>query len=211
MKKSIGPFVLAAAIAGGAGALAFAPALAGAASDTTTTTTAPPATATPKADALKSVLDGLVADGTITQDQADKVLSRLQSALPRGGAKGPGVPFGRLKASADEVASYLGLTPAELRTQLEGGKSLAEVAKAQSKSVDGLVDAIVAAETKALEAAVTNGKLTRAQADTLEGKLHDQATKLVNEARPAGLGRGGPGGHNRPKPATDGTGSSLTS
>jgi hypothetical protein len=210
VKKSIGPFVLAAAIAGGAGTLALAPSLAGA--DTTITTTAPPAGAAARPDKLKSVLDGLVADGTITQDQADKIQTRLEAALPKAGPKAGALPFGNLRAGADEIASYLGLTPAELGTALQGGKTLVEVATAQGKSVDGLVDAIVAAETKALETAVTNGKLTRAQADTLEGKLHDQATKLVNAAHPAGaLGRGGPGGRLRPKPVPNGAGSSAPS
>jgi len=67
---------------------------------------------------------------------------------------GPGFhhrgPFGGL----DAAATYLGLTDAQLRTRLESGKSLADVAKAQNKSVDGLVQAIVDAAKKKLDAAV---------------------------------------------------------
>ncbi len=208
MKKSIGSFALAAAIAGGAGTLAFAPALAGAADSTTVTT--PPGTAATRPAELRALIDGMVADGTLSQEQADKVLRKLQSALPHLGKAG--APLPKFQAGDDGVASYLGLTPAELRTAQQGGKTLADVATAQGKSVDGLVDAIVTARTKAIETAVTNGKLTRAQADALEAKLHDQATRLVNEARPApGKGRGGPGGPLRPKQAPNGTGSSTPS
>src|SRR5262249_54860253 len=42
------------------------------------------------------------------------------------------------------VASYLGLSESELRMQLEAGKTLAQIATAQGKSVSGLEDAIYA-------------------------------------------------------------------
>ncbi len=193
--KRMAPFILAAGIAGGAGAMALAPTLAGAAT-TTTVTVAP----TAKAGPLKAALDALVADGTLTQAQADKVLSRLQSALPKAGAKGGigRIPLGAALGQADSaIAGYLGLTPAQLRTDLAGGKTLAEIAGTQGKTTQGLVDTIVAAEKKAIDTAVTNGRLTQAQADTLEGKLQDQATALVNRTHPVAglrgrLGRRGP-------------------
>ncbi len=43
----------------------------------------------------------------------------------------------------DAAASYLGLSDEELRTELEDGSTLAEVAGEQDKSVDGLVTALV--------------------------------------------------------------------
>ena len=49
------------------------------------------------------------------------------------------------------VAKYLGLSRAELREQLQAGKSLADVAKTQGKSVSGLEDAMVAALTTNLD------------------------------------------------------------
>lgn len=52
---------------------------------------------------------------------------------------GPGLEFG--SAAAD----YLGLDAEELREQLMDGRSLAEIARAEGKSVEGLEEALVAA------------------------------------------------------------------
>src|SRR5262245_37321657 len=48
--------------------------------------------------------------------------------------RGPGGPG----PGAQAIADYLGLTTAELRTQLTADKTLAQVATAQGKSVSGL-------------------------------------------------------------------------
>ena len=53
------------------------------------------------------------------------------------------------------AASYLGTTVAELQTQLQSGKTLAQIANATSgKSADGLVQALVAADTTRITAFV---------------------------------------------------------
>ncbi len=94
------------------------------------------------------------------------------------------------------AATYLGTTETELRTSLEAGTSLAEVAKAtDGKSVDGLVAAIVAAEKTQLAAAVAAGRLTEAQQAEMLANLEDRVTAMVNGERPAGM-PGGPGGPN---------------
>jgi hypothetical protein len=71
------------------------------------------------------------------------------------GAKG-GIRFLRRHHGARLVfrtaAAYLGLTPAQLHVQLHTGKSLAEVAAAQGKSVSGLENAILAAVVKRVDA-----------------------------------------------------------
>ena len=55
------------------------------------------------------------------------------------------------------IASYLGLTPAQLREQLRAGKTLAQIAVAQGKSVAGLEDAIYKDVQTHLDQAVANG------------------------------------------------------
>jgi hypothetical protein len=84
------------------------------------------------------------------------------------------------------AATHLGVTMEELRTSLRSGKTLAEVAKAEGKSVDGLIDAMIAAETKQLDEAVANGKLTKTQRDELASRLKERITDLVNNGRPKG-------------------------
>jgi hypothetical protein len=86
------------------------------------------------------------------------------------------------------VTGYLGLTAAELRTQLEAGKSLADVAKAQGKTVSGLEDAMVAAAKKRLDAAVAAGKLTAAQASSMLDDLESRVGDMVDRTGPPPMG-----------------------
>jgi hypothetical protein len=96
----------------------------------------------------------------------------------------------------DAAASYLGTTAASLLTQLQAGKTLAQVASATSgKSTAGLVAVLVAAEKTEIAAAVTSGKLTQAQADQITPTLTQRFTDLVNGVHPAG-GPGGGFGHD---------------
>ena len=150
--------------------------------------------------ALEDQLQADVTAGRLTQAQADAQKKRIESGdyplLGTGGGFGPRVGgFGRggfghhgfgagLLADFSTAATYLGLTPAQLRTDLMGGKSLADVATAQGKTVDGLVSTLVAAVEKQLDAAVTAGKLTSAEEQTIEKNLQQQITDLVNGKRP---------------------------
>ena len=107
-------------------------------------------------------------------------------------------------AGVEDVATYLGLKPAELATQLRSGKSLADIAKAQGKTVDGLKTAITDAATKQLDAAVTAGKLTKDQETKLLAGLASHLDDLVNGVH---KGIGGP----RPGPAACAAGSASAS
>lgn len=154
--------------------------------------------------ALENRVDAAVAAGRLTKEQGDALKKRIEAEdYPILGRLGPGFGhrdggpgihrFGHL----DAAASYLGVTEAELRTQLAGGKTLAEVAKAKGKSVDGLVSALVADEKKELDAAVKAGRITQAQADAFLANAKERFTDAVNGTRPEGMhGRfgGGPPG-----------------
>lgn len=146
------------------------------------------------ADALKQALenrvDAAVAAGRITKEQGDALKKRIEAqGYPMLGGFGMG--FGHRGAGPgihrlghlDAAASYLGMTEAELRAQLAGGKTLAEVAKAKGKSVDGLVSALVAAEKKGLDAAVKAGRMTQAQADAFLAHAKQRVTDAVNGVR----------------------------
>jgi hypothetical protein len=140
------------------------------------------------ADALEQALsnrvDAAVAAGRLTEEQAADLKARIaEGGVPLLGF-GPG--FGHrhghgFAMELEAAASFLGLTEAELRAQLEDGKSLADVAEAEGKSVDGLVDALTAAATERLEQAVEDGRLTEAQKEDLLDGLQERITALVNE------------------------------
>ena len=141
--------------------------------------------------AAKTKLDAAVTAGKLTADQEQTILSKLRSGVtdlvnnvgPKigpGVGPGPGHGFG-VGADLSTAASYLGLSTDELMSQLRSGKTLAQIAQATSgKSVDGLVDALVAAAKTKLDAAVTAGKLTADQEQTILSKLRSGVTDLVN-------------------------------
>jgi len=140
-------------------------------------------------DALKKALenrvDQAVEDGRLTEEQADALKERIDSGaapLVFGGFGGPGFGHGHFGhfADLDGAATYLGLTTAELRAELEDGKTLAEIAKAEGKSVDGLIQALVKAANERIAEAVADGRLTQAQADELEADVEERITDLVN-------------------------------
>jgi hypothetical protein len=79
-------------------------------------------------------------------------------------------------------ASYLGLTRKELRTQLHG-KSLAQLAVAEGKSADGLVQAIYDAAKAKLDKRVSAGKLSAQKEQAKLAKLQLRILKLVNKVR----------------------------
>ena len=145
--------------------------------------------------ALKARVDAAVDAGRLTEAQGAELKERIDSdevplfGLGRGGG-GPGHGIGHF-GSLDAAASYLGVTEDALRADLEDGQTLAEVAAAEGKSVDGLVDALVAAATEDLDQAVTDGRLTDAQRDDMVATLEARITAMVNGER--GPGRGGPG------------------
>jgi hypothetical protein len=144
--------------------------------------------------ALENRVDAAVKAGRLTEAQGNALKQRIQSGeVPLVGLGGPGFhhrggPGPHLQAAA----SYLGLTEAALRTSLESGKTLAQVAKARGKSVDGLIAALVASEKQELNQAVSAGRITAAQRDAMLAGAKDRFTAMVNGSAP-GPGHGGPG------------------
>jgi hypothetical protein len=94
---------------------------------------------------------------------------------------------------AQAIADYLGLTAAQLRSQLQAGKTLADIATAQGKTVSGLEDAIVADAKTHLDADVAAGNLTAAQETTILSDLTSHVANIVNHTGPQAGGHGGPG------------------
>lgn len=191
-------------IGGGAAGLAFtgSAGLAGAQTETTTTAPATSSDAAAKPDRsarLAEVLAPLVTDGTITQAQADKVVAALDAAGPLGGGgHGRGGRGGG--PGAEAAATALGLTVEELRTELQGGKTIAEVATDKGVELSTVTDAMLAAQTEHLAEEVAAGKITQAQADERLSGAAERIAARVNGELPEG-GHGGPGGRGAQPPA----------
>ncbi|MBI2772886.1 MAG: hypothetical protein HYX56_00110 [Chloroflexi bacterium] len=119
----------------------------------------------------------------------------------RRGPKGPALGFGIKVDGLEAATTYLGITAADLRTQLAAGKTLGQIADglaSAGKSKAGLIQAMVAAETTRIDAAVTAGKLTADQATKLKATVTEMVTKIVDSTRPAGApGFFGPKGPRR--------------
>jgi len=141
----------------------------------------------------KSHLDAEVTVGTITAAEETARLADLSAHVddlvnstgPPGGHRGPGGP------GSAAILSYLGLTQAQLRTDLQNGQTLAQVATGQGKTVSGLEAAIVADAKTHLAAAVGAGTLTAAQEAAMLADISSHVADMVNSTGPPS---GGPRG-----------------
>lgn len=141
--------------------------------------------------------DGLIAALTQAATTEITTLVDKKDPFPAPPAGRPGFGF---RVEGDELATaatYLGTTEADLRTKLQSGQTLAQIAASTAgKSRDGLVQALVADATKRIDAAQTAGKLTADQATQLKTNLAQRIGQMVDVVRPAG-GPGFPGAPGR--------------
>jgi hypothetical protein len=229
MRKHLAAATVAVASVAGLGAgFAFgSPNLVGAQTDSSSSTTATTATAAPattdpaKSAARVSPVDDalakLVKDGTITQTQADAVKKAIQDARPAGGPGGGGhgprsglggFGFAGGKSVVDAAAKALGITSDDLMQQVMGGTTVAKIAESKNVPLNTVVDAAVKEITTKIDAAVTAGTLTQANADKIKANLTQTVTDFANGKMPFGKGglpgiRGGKGGHGNDNDADD--------
>ena len=139
-----------------------------------------------------STIEAAVADGDMTKAAGDRLKARIDAAP----ADGCAVLAGLRAKAANAVrvvkdgmvaaADALQMTPAELRADLRGGKSLKDVAAAQNVPYATVSDAIMAAVKADLDAAVKAGTLKQARADRILERLEQRlATGQLRPARPA--------------------------
>lgn len=137
--------------------------------------------------ALRSRVEAAKAAGKIDAARSDRLLQRAPRLVERivngtaraRTARARGARGGLLKAAT----TYLGLTHRQLATELRSGKSLAQVAAAQNKSVDGLKQALFAALKQKVDAAVAAGKLEADRAQKLLERAPAHIERLVNRSR----------------------------
>ena len=148
-----------------------------------------------KAEATRQV-NQAVADGTITQAQADRILRRIENG--RGPGHGPGCggrhgdrqggpEFMDQDAMKAVVAQTLGLSVADLDAAKEAGKHLPQLAEEQGVDMETVKAAMKAEATRQVNQAVADGTITQAQADRILRRIEN------------GPGPGHGPGRNRPK------------
>jgi hypothetical protein len=106
-----------------------------------------------KATMLKARLQTLVDDNTLTASQLDAVVTALEAARPMGGGhegrwhggqNHGGARGEKRQERLTTAAEAIGITAEELKTAIEGGQTIAQVAEANGKSVQSVIDALVA-------------------------------------------------------------------
>jgi hypothetical protein len=137
---------------------------------------------------MLAVAIAAVAAGGIIAVSADGGHGGTSSASTRANGTSP--------AGASEVvlaASYLGVTPAQLRNEMQAGRTLAQIADAtDGKSAAGLLDALVSAKAGKLRATVAAKKLSAKREKTrladLRTTIHAQINRLRADRIPGYTG-----------------------
>jgi len=112
------------------------------------------------------------------------------------GGMGPmqGVP-GRMGGAQQSLvavaADTLGLTQVDLIAQLQGGKTIAQVAADRNVALNTIVDAFVATRQARMATAVAAGRMTQAQVDTMLTPMRANVTARLSQPwSPRGPGAG---------------------
>lgn len=137
---------------------------------------------------LAARIDAAVAAGRLTPEQGARLKERIANA--KGLGLGARKAFGeKRKVLAERIAKhgtrrgvaahYLGLSRVQLRAELRKGQSLAQIATARGKSVDGLVAAMLAPVKERLARAVANERLTQQRSDALLERITDRVERVV--------------------------------
>src|SRR5438067_2001333 len=146
--------------------------------------------------AIADTLADEVKSGQITQAQADAIKQKLAnqtpctlpSAVGRTGDKGAIGAY--LQQYMSAAASALGITQAQLTTDLKNGQSLSQIAAAQKVSEADFRTRLIANLKPALDKAVADKKLTAAQEQAIVNRLQTGPLPLWQKAA------------RRPRPST---------
>jgi hypothetical protein len=153
-------------------------------------------------------IDDVIA--AMTAADKDRIGNIVNQPWPQVGA-GPGANFapgagpamrggfGFFNDSLDAVAKALGISTADLKTDLGNGQTIAQIATGNGLKVDDVINTLVGDASAKIDQAVTNKRLPQAMADKLKAALKTEITNLVNNGIPKGpMGpKGGFGFHGR--------------
>jgi hypothetical protein len=141
-------------------------------------------------DAAKDTVTRALGENIVTQDQADRLNERIDQWQPGQGTPlgapfgkgfgGPGHEFGLFGGQAvlDAAAQALGMTTADLTTELRSGKSLADVAQEKNVDANTVKQAMIDAAKAQVDQALQDGRLTEDQATQLKQRIDEAAASL---------------------------------
>jgi 3-hydroxyacyl-CoA dehydrogenase len=141
--------------------------------------------------AQRARLDQAVADGKLTQEQADAIYNRFAERARAWSEKG-GVMVGKQPVAAaratgrwvQAASQALNMTPEEFVKALREGQTPAQIAEAHGSSGQELVEAIVSAQRAQFEKAVQAGNMTQKRMDRILTRLNRAITKWVEKGFP---------------------------
>jgi len=157
-------------------------------------------------DAQGQVVDEAVAEGWLTEEQAEMMRWRLEQA-PGAGINGFGKGWGRHMGGPDIghlgnnflsiAAEQLDMTLTELMDALQDGSTIADLAAEAGVEAQAIVDAYLDGVREDVAEAVAEGRMTQTQADyhleQLESRITDQLDNTWENGLREGGRRGGDG------------------
>lgn len=173
----------------------------------------------------EQMLDQAVADGKITQAEADNIKAKIESGdtpllrpfIGQGHGRGPG--FGRGFARGfmfgigdgdvvKQTADFLGIDRQAVIDALQNNQTLAQIAQDHGKTADELSSYIYDQLKSNLDQAVKDNKITQAREDSTLSNAKDRINTAINNA---GLGKWGGGDKGTPDNGTPSDNSSTAS
>jgi hypothetical protein len=137
-----------------------------------------------------TMLERLVEDGVIDQATADDISAWVDAARTERQAEREAQRAERLEM----VAGYIGISADDLQAALQDGQSLAEIATANGKDVDQLIDELVTEAQAEIQERAAANDIPQERVDEMLANVEARVTARVNGERPEGP-RGGPGHH----------------
>jgi hypothetical protein len=130
-------------------------------------------------DSGLEMVDEALADGRITEQQAEYARERIEAGKPvRPTPRERGQLWAR-HSIIQSASEALGVTPDELRAELHSGTSIAGVAEDRGVSLDDVKAQITSDIQAKLDRAVANGRITRQLADETMAKLTAHLDEIV--------------------------------
>jgi polyhydroxyalkanoate synthesis regulator phasin len=133
----------------------------------------------------KQILDEAVQQGRLTQEQADKIAAAKNGGMGwfgdfqgrKHGVK-PGFREGG-RIYSDGMADVLGITPDQLKTELQSGKKLSEIIADHGFTAEQFNQEMLEIKKESLSKAVADGKMTQEQADRMMQKMEQRFDNKV--------------------------------